>query len=157
MKNFKILMMIAGFSTAVVASEGSADKVATGYVQQGMDLLGSFGSYVSTKGSELSDVVSKQASQYAQKATELATSGYKVASEATVKAAGVAALYAKDGVDKVSTEAAKSYANSVKFVQDNPKAVGAATIVATVVAAVAVYRKYTLGYVFYKSKTADRN
>jgi len=157
MKSLKVLMMIAGFSTVVVASEGTADQVVIGYMQQGMNLLGSFGSYVSTKGSELSDVVSKQASECAQHVTDLASSGYNAAIQTTTQVAGSVADYAKVGMDHISTKSTNIYDNSVKFIQDNPKSVGVATIMATVMATAAVYRKLTLGYVFYKSEKNDQN
>ena len=122
--------LVAYQGTALVASEGTADKVVNGYAAQAMNYLGSFGSYVTTKGSDAYSAVSTQAGKCANGTVELAKSGLALG---------------QSGVD-----------SSVKFVQENPKTVGVAAVVATVAAAVAAYRKLTLGYVFYAAKT-DKN
>lgn len=167
MKSLKVLLLMAGLSTAVVASEGSADaglrtKV-TESVQGAMNYLGSFGSYVTTKGSDAYSAVSTQAGKCANGTVEFAKTGYNTVSEKAGQAGSVVAGYAQVGADKVTATAKAGLAlgqsgvdSSVKFVQENPKTVGAVAVVATVAAAVAAYRKMTLGYVFYAAKT-DKN
>lgn len=163
MKSLKVLLLMAGLSTAVVASEGSADKAVNGYAAQAMNYLGSFGSYVTTKGSDAYSAISTQAGKCANGTVELAKSGYNTVSEKAVNAGSVVADYAQVGADKFTATAKAGFDfgksgvdSSVAFIQENPKTVGAVAVVATVAAAVAAYRKMTLGYVFYAAKT-DKN
>jgi len=130
MKSFKVLFMIAGFSTAIVASdipvevivapvEEAITAAASTYSADVMNFFKTLGTTVTTKGSEFGTAVSTQASELVTAGTALAKGGYD---------------------------------SSVTFIQENPKTVGVVATVATVAAAVAAYRKYTYGYVFYQSK-----
>jgi|GEM_PF-1957565 len=167
MKNLKVLFMIAGFSTALVASEGSTDKAMTAlageYAAQTsanvMNFFKTLGTTVTTKGSEFGTAVSTQASKYANQGSELAKSGYNKVAEKTSEATTVVSGYAQAGYGKTvealtaGTALAKGgYDSSVTFIQENPKTVGVVATVATVAAAVAAYRKCVYGYVFYQSK-----
>jgi len=173
MKSLKVLLLMAGLSNALVASagsstllvasEGTADKVVNGYAAQVMNYLGSFGSYVTTKGFDAYSAVSTQAGKCANGTVELAKSGYNTVATKAVNAGSVVASYAQAGVYKASETAKAGFDlgksgvdSSVAFIQENPKTVGVVAAVATVAAVVAAYRKMTLGYVFYAAQT-DKN
>lgn len=154
MKTFKILFILAGLSSVVVASDVPNDSY--------MNQLYNVGSSAVKKTSELGSLVAKNASEFgatvstktfdfgtlvAKNASEFGTTLSKNTSEICSSVAATSS----DLCNQAGLKASEMTIASTKFVEDNKQAVIISAAVASALALTAIVRYNIYGYVFYKS------